>query len=45
MNAGDDFDLKKCAGCAVIIFALLAGLGACSMGMGIGTYYAERKAP
>jgi hypothetical protein len=33
----------KCAGMALIIFAILSGLGACSLGAGIGTYYAERK--
>lgn len=39
--ADDDSELKKCIGCAVIIFALLAGIGACSLGMGVGSYYAN----
>jgi hypothetical protein len=28
----------KCAGVAVIIFAILSGLGACSLGMGVGRH-------
>ncbi len=32
-------DFWQCAGAAVIIFALLSGVGACSLGMGVGSYY------
>ena len=35
-------DLQRYLGVAAVIFSFLCGLGACSLGAGLGTYYAGR---
>ena len=34
-------DFWVAAGLALVIFAVLAGAGACSLGMGVGQYYSR----